>query len=69
MEGERWLGRSVTLGEFWSQEWDEVEQIQGSAVLALGKWLLWREMVLLRLFSLHDSEFQFRDYVLQSLCL
>lgn len=67
MEGEWWLGRSVTSGEFWSQEWDEVEQIQGSAALALGEWLLWREMVLLRLFSLHGSGFQFRDYVLQSL--
>lgn len=42
MEGECWLGTSVTLGEFWSQKRDEVEHqgvSRSKAVLAPGEWL------------------------------
>lgn len=56
MEGQWGLGRSVTLGEFWSQKWDEVGHQGGSRSKAVlwhwGKGSLWREMILLRLFFL-----------------
>lgn len=64
MEGEWWLGRSIILGEFWIQKWDEVGHQGASSSQSKGVlcWhrrngCLWREMILLRLFSLQGLGF------------